>query len=78
MRIRTHLLHMRICTHLLEYIFLVCFPPEYIYLVQSTSHSVFVGLVVRVRYVSTHLLGFQHMGNGLKWHACSTQTSVAE
>ncbi len=45
----------------LEYIYLVYFPPEYIYLVQSTSHSVFVGLVVRVRYVPTHLLGFQHL-----------------
>ncbi len=43
-----------------EYIYLVYFPPEYIYLVQSTLHSVFVGLVVRVRYVRTHLLGFQH------------------
>ncbi len=28
-------------------------------LVQSTLHSVFVGLIVRVRYVRTHLLGFQ-------------------
>jgi hypothetical protein len=36
------------------------FPSGYIYLVQSTSHSVFVGLMVRVRYVHTHLLGFQH------------------
>jgi hypothetical protein len=44
----------------LEYIYLVYFPPEYIYLVQSTSHSVFVELVVRVRYVHTHPLGFQH------------------
>ncbi len=34
--------------HLGKYIYLVQIPPEYIYLVQSTSHSVFVGLVVRV------------------------------
>ncbi len=45
----------------LEYIYLLYFPPEYIYLVQSTLHSVFVGLVVRVRYVRTHLLGLQHI-----------------
>jgi hypothetical protein len=46
----------------LEYLYLVYFPPEYIYLVQSTSCSVLVGLVVRVGYISTHLLGFQQDG----------------
>jgi len=43
------------------------FPPEYIDLVQPThdschdSHSVSVVPKIRVRYVRTHLLGFQHV-----------------
>jgi hypothetical protein len=50
------------------------FPSGYIYLVRSTLHSVFLGLVVRVCYVHTHLLGFQqHSGSHLALATISAQ-----